>query len=120
MEEGRLTVNIINKPFKQEKVDLSRRKEQSPFLEHESEGETALHSGHCSQASFWTPKEQQNASAEVFLGHVTFAFTQILFQVYCRTLRGRRMPEASVTQHLATGRVPGLCGGALPHGASGS
>lgn len=81
MEGGRLTVNIISKPFKQEKVDLSRRKEQSSFLEHESKGETALHPGHCSQACFWTPKGQQNASAEVFLGHMTFAFTQILFQV---------------------------------------
>lgn len=28
------------------------------------------------------------------------------------------MPEASVTQPLAAGRTPGLCGGALRHGAS--
>lgn len=28
------------------------------------------------------------------------------------------MPEASVTQPLAAGRTPGLCEGALRHGAS--
>lgn len=88
--------------------------EQSPFLEHRSEGAAFTQATTHSLPS--DSKGASGCSAEAFLEHGTFTFRQIVFQVHSFTLRGGRAPEASVTM----GQIPGLWWGDLSLGTSGS